>query len=215
MYGRPGIIYGFHGCDRRIGEAVLASHVQHLRSSRNDYDWLGHGIYFWEASPERGLQFARDAKIRSKISRGRIRYPYVVGAVIELGNCLNLLDQAGLMEMRTAHQMLKSLAEAEGKQLKRNKSKDKSGAYLVRTLDCSVLEHLHQMRKDAGLPKYDTVIGALWEGEELYEDAGITDKNHMQICVRSEECIRGYFRVREVGGIDLIRWDTHPLRARM
>lgn len=214
MYGRPGIIYGFHGCDRRIGEAVLASHVQHLKSSKNDYDWLGHGIYFWEASPERGLQFARDAKVSRKISQGRIRFPYVVGAVIELGNCLNLLDQAGLMEMRTAHQMLKSLAEAEGKQLQSNKRKDDSGAYLVRTLDCAVLEHLHQIRKDAGLPKYDTVIGALWEGKDLYEDAGITDKNHMQICVRTEECIRGYFRVRELEGIDLLQWDNHPHRAR-
>jgi hypothetical protein len=134
MYGRPGVIYGFHGCDRRIGEAVLASHTHHLKLSKNDYDWLGHGIYFWEASPERGLEFARAAKIR-KISQGKIRFPYVVGAVIELGNCLNLLDHAGLMEMRTAHQM--------------------------------------------------------------------------------QECIRGYFRVRELAGVNLSRWDSHPYRARL
>lgn len=70
MYGRPGIIYGFHGCDRRTGEAVLASHVQHLRSSSNDYDWLGHGIYFWEASPERGLEFAREARFAAKSHKG-------------------------------------------------------------------------------------------------------------------------------------------------
>lgn len=68
MYGRPGVIHGFHGCDRRVGETVLSSHTQHLKSSRNDYDWLGHGIYFWEASPERGLEFARAAKVRKKIS---------------------------------------------------------------------------------------------------------------------------------------------------
>lgn len=215
MYGRPGIIYGFHGCDRRTGEAVLASHVQHLRPSTNDYDWLGHGIYFWEASPERGLEFAREAKVRRKISHGRIRYPYVVGAVIELGNCLNLLDHAGLVEIKKAHRMLKSLTESEGNRLRSNKFKDKSGAYLVRTLDCAVLEQLHQIRKDAGLPSYDTVIGALWEGEDLYEDAGITDKNHMQICVRNDECIRGYFRVRELDGVDLLRWDNHPHRSRL
>ena len=214
MYGRPGVIYGFHGCDRRIGEAVLASHIRHLKSSKNDYDWLGHGIYFWEASPERGLEFARAAKASKKISQGRIRHPYVICAVIELGNCLNLLDHAGLMEIRTAFQMLKSLTAAEGKQLRSNKFKDKSGAYLVRARDCAVLEHLHQMRKDAGLPGYDTVIGALWEGDDLYDDAGITDKNHMQICVRNEECIRGYFRVRELEGVDLLRWDKHPQRAR-
>jgi hypothetical protein len=190
MYGRPGIIYGVHGCDRRVGEAILASHTEHLKSSKNDYDWLGHGIYFWEASPERGLEFARAAKVRKRISQGKIRYPYVVGAVIELGNCLNLLDHSGLMEMRAAHKMLKSLAEVEGKQLPANKFKDKSGAYLVRALDCAVLEYLHQMRMDANLPAYDTVIGALWEGSDLYDDAGVTDKNHMQICVRNEECTR-------------------------
>lgn len=210
MYGRPGVIYGFHGCDRRIGEAVLTSHTTHLRPSQNEYDWLGHGIYFWESSPERGLAFAREAKVRRKISQGRIRYPYVVGAVIELGNCLNLLDHAGLMEMREAYQMLKASAEVQGKQLPSNKFKDKSGAYLVRALDCAVLEYLHQIRNDAKLPAYDTVIGALWEGNDLYTDAGITDKNHMQICVRNPDCIRGYFRVREVEGVKLTNWDAHP-----
>lgn len=215
MYGRPGVIYGFHGCDRRVGEAVLISHTQHLKASENIYDWLGHGIYFWEASPERGLEFAREAKIRKKITKGKIHHPYVVGAVIELGNCLNLLDHAGLMEMRTAHQMLKASAEAEGKQLPLNEFKDKSGAYLTRALDCAVLEYLHRTRTDAALPAYDTVIGALWEGNDLYDLAGVTDKNHMQICVRNAECVRGYFRVRELEGVNLSRWDTHPHRARL
>jgi hypothetical protein len=214
MYGRPGVIYGFHGCDRRVAEAVLASHTRHLKSSMNDYDWLGHGIYFWEASPERGLEFARDAKIRKIISQGRVRHPYVVGAIIELGNCLNLLDHAGLMEMRTAYHMLKALAEAEGKQLPSNRFRDRSGAYLVRALDCAVLEYLHQARMDAHLPADDSVVGALWEGNDLYDDAGVTDKNHMQVCVRSEECVRGYFRVRELEGVNLSRWDSHPYRAR-
>ena len=118
------------------------------------------------------------------------------------------------MEMRAAHHMLRSLAEAVGKQLQSNRLRDESGAYLLRTLDCAVLEHLHQMRGDAGLPQYDTVIGALWEGKDLYQDAGITDKNHMQICVRNEECIRGYFRVRELEGFDLARWDSAAYRVR-
>lgn len=214
MYGRPGVIYGFHGCDRRVGEVVLASHTQHLKASKNDYDWLGHGICFWEASPERALEFAREAKASGKISQGKIRFPYVVGAVIELGNCLNLLDHAGLMEMRMAHQILKSIAEAEGKRLPSNKFKDKSGAYRVRALDCAVLEYLHSVRLDANLPAYDTVIGALWEGNDLYDDAGLTDKNHIQICVRNNEYIRGYFRVRELKGVDLAQWDSHPYRAR-
>jgi hypothetical protein len=67
---------------------------------------------------------------------------------------------------------------------------------------------------DADIPAYDSVIGALWEGNDLYDEAGVTDKNHMQICIRNEECIRGYFRVRELEGINLAQWDNHPYRAR-
>lgn len=215
MYGRPGVIYGFHGCDRRVGESVLSSHTHHLNASENIYDWLGHGIYFWEASPERALQFAREAVTRKKITKGRIRHPYVVGAVIELGNCLNLLDHSGLMQMRQAYDSLKASAEKEGKELAVNKRKDESGSYTLRALDCAVLEHLHWYRKQAELPEYDTVIGALWEGQELYSGAGITDKNHVQLCVRTERSIRGYFRVRELEDSDLSRWDMHPLRARL
>jgi len=110
--------------------------------------------------------------------------------------------------------MLRSLAEAEGKQLPVNSFKDKSGAYLVRALDCTVLEYPHQIRMDANLPAYDTVVGALWEGNDLYDDAGVTDKNHMQICIRNEECIRGYFGVRELDGVNLSRWDSHPYGGR-
>lgn len=214
MYGRPGIIYGFHGCDRRVGELVLASHTRHLAWSKNDYDWLGHGMYFWEASPERGLQFARDAKVNQKITKGRIRFPYVIGAVIELGNCLNLLAHAGLMEMQAAHHMLRSNAAAEQKQLPCNRYRDSSGAYLLRPLDCAVLEYLHKARMEANLPAYDTVIGALWEGSDLYAGAGVTDKNHLQICVRNEHCVRGYFRVRELDGVRLAHWNNHPYRSR-
>ena len=42
----PSFILGFHGCDRSLGEAILAGKTQHLNRSENDYDWLGHGIYF-------------------------------------------------------------------------------------------------------------------------------------------------------------------------
>ena len=42
---------------------------------------------------------------------------------------------------------------------------------------------------------YDTVRGAFWEGEELYPNAGFKEKNHVQIVVRNQESIKGYFRV--------------------
>lgn len=42
-------VLGYHGCDRAVGEKVLAN-KEHLRASDNDYDWLGTGIYFWETA---------------------------------------------------------------------------------------------------------------------------------------------------------------------
>lgn len=43
----PGLVFGFHGCDQAVADAVIQS-KDVLRPSKNSYDWLGHGIYFWE-----------------------------------------------------------------------------------------------------------------------------------------------------------------------
>ena len=36
----PTWVLGYHGCDREVGEAVLAGKTV-LRTSENDWDWLG------------------------------------------------------------------------------------------------------------------------------------------------------------------------------
>ena len=41
----PSFVLGYHGCDAALAEEVLAGR-EILRPSRNDYDWLGEGIYF-------------------------------------------------------------------------------------------------------------------------------------------------------------------------
>jgi hypothetical protein len=48
MYStRPGLVLGFHGCDEQVARKVLTGE-ELLKSSANNYDWLGHGIYFYE-----------------------------------------------------------------------------------------------------------------------------------------------------------------------
>lgn len=59
-----------------------------------------------------------------------------------------------------------------------------------------IIENLHQSRKSGKLSGYDTVRGAIWEGEPLYPGANIETKNHVQIAVRNVACIKGYFRPR-------------------
>lgn len=57
------------------------------RSQPTNYDWLGTGVYFWEHGAKRALRFAHDQK-----KRGKVKNPTVIGALIQLGNCFDLLD---------------------------------------------------------------------------------------------------------------------------
>jgi len=124
MYStRPGLILAFHGCDKSVADKVISGHEQ-FRFSKNSYDWLGHGGYFWDSSPSRALEFAEYIKSSGeKSSQGAILNPAVMGAVLNLG---------------------------------------------------------------------------FWEGNELYPNAGFRKKNHIQICIRNPNCIKGYFLPRKI-----------------
>lgn len=183
------MVLGFHGCDRAVGEAVLADGGLHLWKSENDYDWLGGGIYFWENDPQRALEFAQYVNQNPRVSKGKIEEPFVVGAVIDLGLCCNLLDRKALQEIAASYDVLEVVAQATGDALPTN-SKDR----LLRKLDCLVIENMHKMRRDQNAEEYDTVRGAMWEGGPLFTGAAIEEQNHVQIAVRSTSCIKGYFR---------------------
>ncbi|WP_175926945.1 hypothetical protein [Burkholderia cepacia] len=214
MYRRlPAFVLAFHGCDRSIGERILGSSTQHLNPSLNKYDWLGNGMYFWESSPRRAYDFAVEACKNRKISRGRIRHPFVVGAIIDLGNCFNLLEASALSEMQQGYELLKAQLAVQGLQMPVNAVADGNGSYLVRNLDCAVIEAVHTYREKKQLASYDTVRAALWEGEPLYSGAGILKKNHIQICVRDPYKIKGYFRVREIDGFAVSGWDALGMSA--
>ncbi len=186
---QPSFVLGFHGCDKEIGETVFSSN-EDLIISENSYDWLGHGIYFWEQNPYRALEYAEELKKRSRKGHKRIDIPFVVGTVIDLGRCLNLFESESLKEVRKAYEILAS----SKKKLPVNQSVIGTGDLLLRRLDCAVVETVHSIRKDLEAAQYDTVRGAFIEGKPLYPTAGFNEKNHIQICVRDPGCIKGYFR---------------------
>lgn len=188
MYQKQsGLIIGFHGCDSKVQKEAILSSKNILLVSNNAYDWLGHGIYFWENSPERALEFARES---SKRNKKQIQKPAVLGATIDVGNCLDLLDSGNLNILRSSYLELKEIIEMAGGQLPENKSAKGSADMLLRHLDCYVIEHL--LKKT----NYDSVRGLFPEGEELYPGAGFRNKDHIQICVRNPNCIKGYFLPR-------------------
>lgn len=188
----PGFVLGFHGCDRSVGEAVLSG-TDALKASTNPHDWLGTGIYFWENSPYRAFDFACESLERKFITNGQISEPFVIGAVIDLGLCCNVQDQLTIEELEVAHGLLKSSNLTAGIAMPKNKiGSDK----LKRHLDCAVINYLHVLREEQGLPAYDSVRAAFHEGGELYEGSSFTKLAHIQIAVRKESQILGYFRPR-------------------
>lgn len=188
---QPSFVLGFHGCDRKVGERVLSGDVQHLKRSENKYDWLGSGIYFWEGNPARALQFAQEAMERRHLTRGKVEEPFVVGAIIDLGLCCNLFDTAALDELGEAHEIVELIGSLDGdKTMPVNKGEGRG----QRFLDRAVIEMMHKARQVARLPSYDTVRAGFPEGGELYDGAGFSKKSHIQIAVRNEACIKGYFR---------------------
>jgi hypothetical protein len=194
----PSYSLGFHGCDRAVAERIFSA-KQYLQRSQNAFDWLGEGIYFWENSPARALDYAKDLNKRPRPSGPQIKVPAVIGAVIELGYCLNLLDVEFLSLMRESYQDLDAVHAAIGVPLPRNKNI--RGDLLLSPLDCAVINFMHRAREEKQLRPFDTVRAAFAEGGPLFPGSGITAKHHIQLCVRRRSCIKGYFRPMNEGDL--------------
>jgi len=175
-----GVILGYHGCKASLAQKVVLRETT-LNPSANGHDWLGEGVYFWAHDPVRALEWAEDQRKKSKQAA-------VVGAVIDLGRCLNLAERHAVEQVNEAWQWLRQTFEQEGRLA--DMPINRGGR---RTLDNRVLEALHHLRNERGFEPYDTVIGYFGEGPPIYEGAELRLQNHLQICVRSQKSILGCF----------------------
>ncbi len=188
MYtSRVGLTLGFHGTDEKIVEAVLTGQKD-LKPSANSYDWLGNGIYFWDNSPSRALAWATELKKQKESS---IEKPAVIGAILDLGYCLDLLDYKNLALLKMGHDLLKTSFRESLSRLPSNSGASED--LPQRDLDCAVIETLHESLEKSGNEPFDSTRGVFWEGKTLFPKAGFREKNHIQICIRNLNCIKGYF----------------------
>ncbi len=184
------LVIGYHGCDRAVGERVLLS-GEALTPSDNRYDWLGRGIYFWEHGPDRALEWACEMQ-----ARGKIEEPFVLGAHVHLGRCLDLADTAAT---RMAEQWFGDMSAAfkkVGLPLPKNKPlKEGDHDLLLRDLDCAVLNYgLGSADQKEGHTVYQTVRGVFLEGHPAFQGSRIMTRTHVQFAVRDPTCVLGYFR---------------------
>ena len=162
------VVLGYHGA--KVGtpadyaKSLLLGEVgvEQWQPSENEYDWLGHGIYFWEHSPERASRWAGADGI-------------VIGAVIQLGNCLDLTDLRYTILLSDFYKTLELSYQQSGSTLPANGGRELK----LRNLDCLVINKLM-----ATMPEFQTVRGAFEEGEAAFPGAELKRQTHIQIAVR-------------------------------
>jgi hypothetical protein len=175
-----------------------------INKSEKPYDWLGHGVYFWENNYERAVQWAKDRE-----NKGDINKASVIGAVLTLDNCLDFTDSRYTGMINSYYLLMENYYNQIGKELPKNKDlktdtyKDK----IIRELDCAVIEYMHftileQYNIDirekgySDFQIFDSTRGIFTEGGPAFPGAGIQTKNHIQICIRNLNCIKGFFMPR-------------------
>jgi len=184
-FQHPFQIIGFHSCDREVGLRIING-KDHLRPSNNPWDWLGPGVYFWEDNPHRALDYSRNCATNKQKFSGRIANPFVIGAIIDLGNCLNLIEHRSLGIVKRAYDIFKQATEEAGGKMPTNKGAN-------RALDCAVIKYLHETNIKSDIAPYDTIRSPFLEGGAIYDQANFTDGLHMEVCVINTRMIKGYF----------------------
>lgn len=172
---------------------LLNSNQPTFKKSKNDYDWLGNGMYFWENDPNRALAYILEVQKREP---ERIPNPTVVGAVLDLGHCLNLVENRYIYLLKESFKTYKKAKKLEGFELPKNKKVSKNDHdKLFRHLDCAVIEFIHTVNSvSENGQDFDSVRGMFIEGGKVYNGAGFHEKTHVQIAIRNPDMIKGYFR---------------------
>ena len=141
-----------------------------------------------------------------KKNRGKLDKPSVLGVVFQLNHCLDFTDSAFIEILSQYYHFMKEEFRSIDKKLpiNRNHSSDKYQGLIFRDLDCAVIEYIHEetdkkiksqieINGFSDLKRFDTTRGVFTEGGPAFEGAGIQSKNHIQICIRNTNCIKGLF----------------------
>lgn len=171
-------VVGFHGTTRNTAMQIVSRGT--FNPSQNDYDWLGHGIYFWEYAPQQAYTWAR----RRYSENTKVA---VVATMIRLGDCFDLLDPENVeLLVETKRTLEKTI-----RPVPRNYNARKY-------LDCAVFELFYQLQEEQGVPVDTTraVYVPTDSRKRVWDRSWIYRGSHVQLCVRNPDSILGAWLVR-------------------
>jgi len=189
-------LVAYHGCDAVVRDDPVTQRLRKLDHSQNPYDWLGPGAYFFEGDLKRALLFAEASAAHPEkmFTKHPIATPAAVGAVLCVSSWLDMTTQDGLGEFSRALAGMDVAFQAEGKALPLNRpAADDDVDIIYRALDSAVFSFMHETRERLALPEFDAVRGAFPQGAPIADNSGFRQHTHIQIAVRNNDCILGWF----------------------
>jgi hypothetical protein len=160
---------GFHGTSAEAARRILSTGFE---ISRNEYDWLGDGAYFFQDAPARALEWAWQ-RFGSDAA--------VIGAEIDLDDCIDLLDVPWHNPLAKAYPRYKAELEQQGIPLPRQSA----GAH---RLDRRVMNYLIGLLETEG-SVVNCVRAAFAEGASAFPGSALLNRSHVQIAARTSRVI--------------------------
>ncbi len=188
-------VVGYHGTGLSTALRII-NRIEGFRWSRRNFDWLGHGIYFWEHAPDQARKWAELRQDQLKRKKNptadeikRANEPIaVVASMIRLGFCFDLLDPSNVEYLLNSFERYRKAMEFAGKPLPENNRK-------YRKLDCAVFEHVYQvMDETSDLPTVDSARGVFvpaGQARRVWAASWISRDAQIQLCVRNPSSILG------------------------
>jgi len=175
LKSEPLEVLGYHGTS-----ATRAQQIMHegFRISRNDWDWLGEGVYFWQDAPLRALEWARTWP-GAKGGGGRA----VIRARLRLAGCMDLLDNDWNELLRQGAATFAEALAQDGRQTPSNNK-----PYGCNRLDRAYFDFIvGRLRRGSVLIR--SIRTAVTEGAPVQSDSPICFDSHVQIAIRDPSLI--------------------------
>lgn len=192
------LLVAYHGCDITTRDDLVSGKLAHLDHSKNPYDWLGPGAYFFEGDVERAFMFARASHNNpAKMYTAKpIGTPAVVGAILRVQHWLDMTTQDGIKEFTFAYPSLLAGLAATGSPVPKNAAASEDDADIIlRKLDNAVFTFIHDIRANNSppSPSFQAVRGAFYQGPEVAPKSGFRAGTHVQLALRDNSCVEGWF----------------------
>jgi hypothetical protein len=171
-------LVGYHGTNIESARQILQTG---FTPSRNKYDWLGKGVYFWQDAPYRAWHWA------GEYCKNKGGDPAVIRSLVKIrrDEFMDLLDYSQhpnwANRLGRTHEYLQQRTRSV---LPPNKR-----AIGYHALDRLVVDTLiEDILKPVNI-NILAVRACFQEGEEIYQGSAIYNKSHIQVAVRDTSSI--------------------------